>query len=237
MKKTDARIENNIAVLKSIARRNNTIAEIHNDTDIGYQTIWEITNELIAKKYLKRSPTGKRDMVGRRPGFFDISPNFYSTFVIEHPRIYSIISINIEGRVRYRFDYYKRRDLSKRDDVKKLIGRIRRAPSYGKNCVNVFLTCSDETAKYLPKDYIRTSMEDLILNGLATDRTIALFKINDMLAVSLFSKIIKFDSSITEDDIKKILPIDEYYEYDGELYFGVFDALENNTVKNFYKLI
>ena len=108
---------------------------------------------------------------------------------------------------------------------------------FSKQCVDVFITCFDDTAKYLPTDYIRTSLEDLIINGLSSDRTISLFKINNVLSLSIFSKIINYDSSVTKEDIKRVVPVDEYFEYDGELFYGVFDALENNTIKNFYKLL
>lgn len=236
MNKTDARKENTIAILRSVARRNHTIEEIQKDTGIGYQTIWQITNELVDKKYLTKA-SKERDGVGRRPKCFDVSTRFYSIFIIEHPRTYSIIGINIDGGVSYRYEYFKKRDLSKKMDVQKLTGRIKKAPMFSKQCVDVFITCFDDTAKYLPTDYIRTSLEDLIINGLSSDRTISLFKINNVLSLSIFSKIINYDSSVTEEDIKRVVPVDEYFEYDGELFYGVFDALENNTIKNFYKLL
>lgn len=236
MDKIEARKENTIAILRSIARRNHTIEEIQKDTGIGYLTIWYITNELVKKRYLKET-TQKRDRTGRRPKFFDVSTSFYSIFVMEHQRTFSIIGINIEGGVSYRYEYFKRRDLSKKVDVQRLIGKIRSAYLFGKHCVDVFVNCNDDTAKYLPSNYIRTSLEDLIINGLSSDRTISLFKINNSLTVSVFSKIISYDSTVSEEDIKKILPIDEYFEYNGELFFGVFDALENNSIKNFYKLL
>ncbi len=236
MLKIDIRKENCIAIIRSVARRNNTISKIQEDTKIGYQTIWYITKDLVKKGYLIET-TLKRGKRGRNPKAYDVSPKFYSTYVIERPRIYSIISINIDGRVAYRYDYFKRRDLSLKNDVKRLVGKIRRAPLYGKRCVNVFLTCSDETAQYLPQDYIRTTKEDMIINGLSSDRTTALFKINNVITLSLYSHIVTPDATVSEDVIKKIFPIDEYYEYDGELFYGIFDALQSNTIKNFYKLL
>lgn len=234
--KIDIRKENCISVLRSVARRNNTITKIKEDTKIGYQTIWYITKDLVKKGYLIESEL-KSEKRGRNPKSFDVSPKFYSTYVIERHRIYSIISINIDGRVSYRYDYFKRRDLSLKDDVKRLIGKIRRAPFYKKRCVNVFLTCSDETAQFLPDDYIRTSKEEMIINGLSSDRVTSLFKINNEITLSLYSHIVTPDPTISEEIIKKIVPIDEFYEYDGELFYGIFDALQSNTIKNFYKLL
>ena len=236
MLRIDIRKENCVAILKAIALRNNTTKLLQKATGIGSLTIWKITNDLSKRGFLTISRPA-RNIRGRRALHFDLCTDFYSIFVIEHPRIFSAIAINIEGRAIYRFDHFKQRNLSLKEDIKTLVGKIRKAPMFKKHCVDVFCTCTDETNKYLPKDYIKTSIEDLIINGLSSEKYITLFKINNKITLSLYSHIVNPPNDASDLEIKRLLPVDELYYYKGELYDGVFDALQNHTIYNISKLL
>lgn len=237
MVRVDIRKENTMAIIRAIALDNNTISQIHEATGIGNLTIWEIVSDL-KKRGIVRSSTIPRQTSGRRAHRFDFCFDIYSVFVIEHQRTYSIIAINIDGRAIYRYEYFKQRNIPAKNDVKYLIGKIRKAPKFKQRCVSVICKCSDTTNALLPKDYIKIdSIEDFIVNELSSESQITLFNINNEIKLSLHSKIITPPKDVSIDDIKKIIPIDDYYFYEGELYYGVFDALQSHTINNISKLL
>ena len=138
-----------------------------------------------------------------------------------------------------RFEHFKRRDgTTLKASVKTFVGKIRKIYEFKKYCVGVFGTCSENVAALMPSEFRMISPEQLVIESLSYDDKISVFKLNDLITVSLYGHIYNPGKDITVDDLRRTLPsIDKYIECDGELFLEVFDAMGAFTEKRLVELI
>ncbi len=232
----DIRKQNMIAIFKSIAYGNSSLSSIARDVGISKMTACDLTRLLIDKNIIKCEtlPQGK---VGRRPNIYSIIDKYHCMFFEEVGRSYCCISIDINGNVIERFDYVLRNDISKKENIRLLYKKFRKKKIFNKYCIGVFGVCSDETAKYLPNDTIKTTKEDIILQYLSEPSKVILFKLGKRLVISAYSHIHYPKSGVGETTANKVLTIDKTYSFCDELYDGLFLAMQQYSLDKLSRLI
>lgn len=236
MEFNDLRKQNALAIFNSIVNGNNTLNAIAQDAGISKMTACEITQLLIKKNIIKfeTMPQGK---AGRRPNVYSIVDNYHCMYFEETEKSYCCISIDINGNVIDRFDHVFRKELSKKENVKILFQKFRQKRIFGKYYIDVFADCNDETARYLPKNVIRTNKEEIILSNLSEPDKIILFKLGKKLVISAYSHIHYLQKGVGEKLTNKVLNIDKTYTFCKELYDGLFLAMEKHSLHKISQLI
>jgi len=233
----DIRRRNLLKIFKSILNGNDTVKTIHSDTGIGQLTVWECTKTLTEMRLIDVTRP-KQETRGRRTMHFSVSGKFYAVYFIEHNENFSCLALNSKDKVVARFEHVKRRDFTTlKDSVKAFCGKIRKIPDFYRYCVGVYGTCSEKVATLMPKSFNLVSKEDLIIEGFSSEDKISLIKINDKITVSYNGRLYNPPDDVDVENIKKVAPIDEYCEYEGELFYGIYDALIRIISKNMLKLI
>lgn len=233
---TDLKRQNMQAVLKSIMNGNNTLNEIVKDVGITKVTACDLTKELVSKNIIKYD-NPPRNSVGKRPNVYSIVSDYHCMYFEELRRRFSCISIDINGQVVDRFDVIYRKDLSKKENLKILYKKFRKSRLFNKRCIDIFAVCSDETAKYLPKNTIRTTKEDIILKYLSEPDKMILFNLDKKIVISAYTHIHYPQKGVGMVIANKVLKFDKTYIFNKELYDGLFLAMEKHSLNRLLDII
>ena len=228
MKKIDIRKENTIQVLNALIYKDKCINEIVNETGVGYQTVWEILKDLVAKGYVREFAPPK-PKCGRRTNHYIICEKFNCGYIEEFEKHFSFISVDIYGRVIHRFDHYKMKNVPLDDDIRAIINKTRQKISFNDYSVGIFSVCSTEVNKRLPDNFIPMNKEDIIINAFGAEDKTVLFKIENKLYVSLFGNKIPLQNDVSEEDLNKIFKYDLIYRFNHAT-LGAVTAIERHAL-------
>ncbi len=232
----DMKHQNMLNIFKSIINGKNTLNDIAKEVGVSKVTACELTKILVAKNLIKfENPP--RNIRGKRPNIYSVVNDYHCMYFEELRRRFCCISIDINGTVIDRFDCIYRTDLNKEQNLKILYKKFRKSRAFRKYCIDIFAVCSDETAKYLPKNTIRATKEEIILNCLSEPDKVILFQLHKTLALSVYSHIHYPQKGVGNILANKVLNIDKTYHFRKELYDGLFLAMQKHSLDKLLDLI
>lgn len=231
----DLKHNNAVLIYKSILNGKNTLSDIAKDTGISLLTVSELANDMVKREILDISKP-RRDGVGRRKHVFRPSHKYFSYFIDRQQKYFSTIGISTDGLAVERFDYplnYEKKTMQEVLD-KNVLRRIRTSPSY-KYCMAIYLIGDENDNFVVDSDVIKTTKEELIALSLADKDKLSLFEFNGKCMMSLYYHLHKSDTDTAS--LCKIIPFDNVYTFEGNLYYDAFESLKRIAITNIENII
>jgi hypothetical protein len=236
MNRTDIRKNNLILIINAIKEKSKSLDELSEELKISKVTAINLTKMLVEKNIIAVD-TVLENKTGRPTNYYRIENKCHTMFFEQTNKSFRCISIDLCGRVVDRFDFVIIPRLSMQANVEILYKRFKSKHDFGKYCIDVFASCSNELIKYLTKTTKIMSKEEIILTCLSEKDKAILFKLGNKYSMSLYSHIQIPQKGIGEKILHKAIKFDKIYKFSHELYDGIFLALEKHSLKQLDKLI
>ncbi len=230
MNRTDIRKNNLLLIINALKENKKSLDDLTKELKISMVTAINLTKILVDKKLIVVE-TDSEKKTGRPTNYYRIENKRHTMFFEQTNKSFRCISIDVCGRVVDRFDFAYIPRLSIKDNIKILYKIFNSKHVFGKYCVDVFASCNEETAKYLPASTKIMSKEEIILTCLSENDKAILFKLGNKYSMSLYSHIQTPQHGIGEKILHKTITFDKEYTFSNELYDGIFLALEKHSLK------
>ncbi len=235
MKHDEMLKSNTLNVFRAVLAGHNTIQRLVDNLSIGHTTIEKICTSLVDKRILI-AYTEKRAGRGRPEVKYSLCTNHYCVYIEEDEQFFSCILINANQYAIERFDKQKFvYCVSLQEVIERIHTTLLERDDFERFCRGVFIECSDESAKYLPKDFNRISKHELISNAFKKDDEISIFEFPDKCIINVYGRLLSTNAK--RKGIERVLCVDKVYEFKKPFYEEIFASLQKIAINALEGLI
>lgn len=235
MKLDDMRKNNALKIYNEIAKHEYVnIYDISAECDLSIQSVLKIAKELEKRKFVK-IVNQLNGCQGRPRVYLSPSNVYYSVYIHLYEDTFSTIAISTSGGVILRMDYpvnYRQQSID--ESLADLVSEITSIESFP-YCMGMYLINKSSHLPNIPKSVISLSAEKLIASSLASDDEIILFHTDDIIILSLYSRL-QFPSC-SKEEILKVIEVDSIIKMDCDSFDEIFKAMSKKTEKDLQRII
>ena len=229
------RKNNSLTVFRAVLEGQNTYQKLIENLNIGHSTIEKICTSLVDKRILNAYK--EHSNTNGRPEFkFSLCTSHYSVYIEEDDNFFSCILIDANQDAIDRFDKQKFvYSVPLEEVINRISNTLRERDDFEVFCRGIFIACSDESAKYLPSDFIRIDKCEFISDAMKCDDELSIFEFPDKCIINTYGRLIS--TSAKTKGILRVLPDAKVYTVKKPFYEEIFVSLQKITLKEIEKLI
>ncbi len=234
LKHNEMQIINYTKVYDAICQGFSTISEICSHLKIGHSSVSSICNRLVSLNIASAEQVGLTT-AGRPKTKYTISIDNYCTFIQEFDSYFHIYSVNLGNEAFNFFEVEKYSfNVKLEDTLLKIKNRLLDLEYYHKFCRGIYINCTEETAKLLPKEFINFDFKSFSIDALSRQNKVVLLAFDGCNTLCIDKIVLDTEASIEE--ITKVFGEDNIKIYRTNL--NIFNTARRDIIiKNMRDLL
>ena len=198
MKHNEMQIINYTKVYDAICKGYSTISDISSRLNIGHSSVSSICNRLVSLNIAHAEQEGLTT-AGRPRTKYTIFKDNYCTFIQEFDSYFQIYSVNLANDVFNLFDVEKYSfNIKLEDTLLRIKNKLLDLEYYHRFCRGIYINCTDETAKLLPKEFTKFDFKSFSIDALSRRDKVVLLAFDGCNTLCIDKIVLDTNASVEE---------------------------------------